>query len=288
MQHKIVYLNGEFLPLDQAKISVLDRGFLFGDGVYEVIPAYHKKLFRFDEHLKRFDESLAAVRIPTPLTHEQFASVFNILIEENEGKDQYIYCQITRGAADQRDHAFPKDVAPCVFAMSNVMKTPTPEYYINMKGVQAVTYPDQRWLRCDIKAITLLANILARQHAIDENVHESIFIRDGFATEGAATNLFIVKGKKVITSPKTHLILGGITRDLVIEILRAHNVTVEEKSISLNDLKTANEVWLTSSTKEIMPVTRIDQHLVNKGHIGDLWLKAARWFKTFIQELGRE
>lgn len=288
MQQKIVYLNGEFLPIHQAKISVLDRGFLFGDGVYEVIPAYQKKLFRFDEHMRRFDESLSAIFLPPPLTHEQFESIFRMLLEENEGDDQYIYCQITRGAADNRDHAFPKNVTPSIFAMSSALKTPTPEYYIEMKGVQAVTYPDQRWLRCDIKAITLLANLLARQHAIDENAHESIFIRDGFATEGAATNLFIVKENKVITSPKNHLILGGITRDLVIEILRAHNVTVEEKPISLNDLKIADEIWLTSSTKEIMPVTRVDQHWVNEGRMGTLWLKASRWFKEFIQALNSE
>ncbi len=282
MKNKQVFLNGEFLPIREAKVSVLDRGFLFGDGVYEVIPAYGRKLFCFSEHMQRFDESLAAIRLSSPYSHSQLQEIFERLIESSEEENQYLYCQITRGAAENRDHTFPKDVTPSVFAMSSPFKTPYPEDYEKIGGIQCITYPDNRWLRCDIKAICLLANILARQTAVDEGMSESIFIRDGFVTEGAATNLFIVKDGSVITPAKNHLILGGITRNLVVQLLHTHHITVEEKDITVEAFECADEVWLTSSTKEIMPVTRVDKKLVGNGNIGPLWTQASRWFKQFI------
>ena len=264
-QDLIVYLNGEFLPLHQAKVSVLDRGFLFGDGVYEVIPVYGGKPFRLAEHLERLDNSLAGIRMGQPLTVEAWGDVFARLIQGME--DQQIYLQITRGVGPKRDHAFPKGVAPTVFAMC------TPIAPIPASGVKAITVPDIRWQWCHIKAVTLLANVLQRQQAVEGGCAEAILIRDGFALEGAASNLFAVLDGVLLTPPKGNDILPGITRDLVVEIAQDNHIPLEQRKILEDELHHAEEVWLTSSTREVLPVIELDGKTVGQGQPGTLWVK---------------
>ena len=276
----IVYLNGEFLPIERAEVSVLDRGFIFGDGVYEVIPVYGGRLFRLDQHLERLARSLAAIRLTNPLTNEMWRQCLQELVARNDGGDQSVYVHITRGA-EPRDHAFPKDVKPTVYAASSPLK-PLPADLAE-QGVAAVTLPDIRWQRCDIKAITLLPNILLRQQAIDQGAVEAILVRDGAVNEGAASNLFIVKDGVLVTPPKGPYLLPGITRDLILELAAAHGIAHREAAISSADLKAAAEVWLTSSTREILPVTRLDQRPVGNGKPGALWRRMMGLYQDYKQ-----
>jgi D-alanine transaminase len=271
-QELIVYLNGEFLPLSQAKVSVLDRGFLFGDGVYEVIPVYGGMPFRLAEHLERLEKSLAGIRMANPLAAEEWAQIFNALIQGVQ--DQQIYLQITRGAGTKRDHAFPLGVTPTVFALC------TPIAPIPASGVKAITVPDIRWQWCHIKAITLLANVLQRQQAVDQGCAEAILIRDGYALEGAASNLFAVVDGVLLTPPIGNDILPGITRDLVVEIAQAKAMPLEQRRISLDELLCAEEVWLTSSTREVLPVIELDGRQVGEGRPGPVWAR----MNTLYQE----
>lgn len=265
-EDQIVYLNGQFLPLSQAKVSVMDRGFLFGDGVYEVIPVYGGKPFRLAEHLERLENSLGGIRMISPLRTAEWEAVFSRLIEGTQ--DQAIYLQVTRGAPPKRDHAFPKEpVPPTVFAMCS------PIAPIPAEGVCAITVPDIRWQWCHIKAITLLANVLLRQQAVDQGCAEAILVRDGFAIEGAASNLFVVVDGVVLTPPKGHDILPGITRDLVVEIAKERGTALEERKITLDELQRADEVWLTSSTREILPVVTLDGQPVGEGAPGPVWTR---------------
>lgn len=263
-----VFLNGAFMPAEQATVSVLDRGFIFGDGVYEVIPAYGRHLFRLDQHLDRLQNSLDAVRIPNPMARERWHEILNNLVLLNDGEYQSVYLHITRGVA-KRDHAFPEKITPTVFAMSNPLTPPTLEQLED--GITAITLNDTRWLNCHIKAISLLPNILLRQQAIDANSTEAILIRDGYATEGAASNIFIVKDDTVITPPKGPLLLPGITRDLVLELAQSNYIKWSEKNISRDELESADEVWITSSTKEILPVTFLNERRVGDGLPGPVW-----------------
>lgn len=271
-----VYLNGDFLPADAARVSVLDRGFLFGDGVYEVIPVYGGRLFRLDPHLDRLDQSLEGIRLANPIDHAAWRRVLETLVERNGGGDQSVYLQVTRGVA-ARDHGFPKGVEPTVVAMSN----PLPRGGPPPSGVEAITVEDIRWHYRHIKAITLLPNVLLRQQALDRGAAEAILLHDGQATEGAASNLFIVRGGVVTTPPKGSLLLPGITRDLVVELCRDHGVPWEEAPIFEADLREAEEVWLTSSTKEIMPVVRIDGTPVADGLPGPVWHRASALFRDY-------
>jgi D-alanine transaminase len=259
----IVYLNGEFLPLSQAKVSVLDRGFLFGDGVYEVIPVYGGKPLRLAGHLQRLGNSLDGIRLEAPLSAEEWEAVFMRLI--NGAEDQSIYLQVTRGAGPRRDHAFPKGVAPTVFAIC------TPIAPIPASGVKAITVPDIRWQWCHIKAITLLANVLQRQQAVDEGCAEAILVRDGYALEGAASNLFAVVDGVLLTPPKGNDILPGITRDLVVEIALANAIAFDERKITLAELNRAEEAWVTSSIREVLPIVELDGRMVGNGKPGPLW-----------------
>lgn len=278
----IVYLNGKFLPIEQATVSVQDRGFIFGDGVYEVIPVYGGRLFRLEQHLRRLANSLAETRIANPMTDHQWQLCLQELVSRNGGGDQSVYVQITRGAAP-RDHAFPEDTQPTVYVASSPLKPLSPEIMVN--GVVAVTAPDNRWQRCDIKAITLLANILLRQQAIDQGAVEAILVRDGLANEGAASNLFIVKQGVVITPPKGPILLPGITRDLVLELAAANNIAHREAPITMADLEQAEEVWLSSSTREILPVTRLDGRPVGDGKPGPLWRQMMALYQAYKQQV---
>ncbi len=280
-----VYLNGEFLPLAQARIPVLDRGFLFGDGVYEVIPAYGGRLFRLDEHLQRLDNSLAAIRMQPAHTRDEWHAILQRLIQSEGDADLSIYLQVTRGAEDRRDHAIPVGIRPTVFAMCSHIQPADPELFEH--GIAAVTREDIRWERCDIKAITLLAAVLLRQEAADEQSMEAILIRDGLAKEGAASNLFIVLRGVLITPPKSQYLLPGITRDLVLELAQEAHIPHREEGIPAVLLKQAEEIWLTSSTKEVMPVTRLDGQSVGDGKPGPLWRRMSGLYRTHKGQLRR-
>ena len=279
-----VYLNGSFLPDTEACVSVLDRGFIFGDGIYEVIPAYAGHPFRLNEHLQRLANNLEAVRIKQPCTVEQWGQLIQQLIEKNEGKgkDWSVYLQITRGVAS-RDHAFPGDTEPTVFMMCNPL-SPLPEKTLR-DGVHAITAEDFRWVNCHIKAISLLPNVLLRQQAIDASASESNLIRDGQATEGAASNLFIVEDGIIKTPPKGPLLLPGITRDLILELAQKQAMATQETVISLEQLQNAEEIWLSSSTKEILPVTYLDKRAVGSGKPGTLWQTMYQLYQDYKQAL---
>ncbi len=282
MQQPIVYLNGTFLPLDQAKVSVLDRGFVFGDGVYEVIPVYQRRPFRLSEHLTRLQNSLDAIRISNPLSDTDWQSLITQMIEKHDVDDQSIYLQITRGIA-KRDHAFPAEIEPTVFVMSNPL-TVTDEVSFN-KGVAAITLDDIRWQYCNIKAIALLPNILSRQAAVDKGAQEAILIRDNDVTEGAASNIFIVKDGVIKTPPKTSRLLPGITRDLIVELAASHQLACEETAISADELQQADEIWLTSSTKEILPVVTLDDRTIGNGKPGPISQKMYGIFQGYKAQL---
>jgi len=278
-ENDIVYLNGRFLPLEEARISVLDRGFLFGDGVYEVIPAYGGRLFRLNEHLARLESSLDQIRIRPPLTHQQWRAILERLLPDD--RDRSVYLQVTRGVAEKRDHAMPAQPTPTVFAMSSELESPFDVH----AGVGAITLDDTRWKLCQIKAITLLANILLRQQALDRNCAEAILIRDGFVSEGAASNVFAVSDGVLVTPPKSHDLLPGITRDLVLELAQANAIKAREAPISAETLSAADEIWLTSSTREILPVVELDGKRVGGGVPGPIWRRMHDIYQTYKQLL---
>lgn len=281
----IAYLNGSFLPLEDARVSVMDRGFLFGDGVYEVIPVYGGRLFRLAHHLQRLQNSLDGVRIGNPLTPQQWRELLEELVRRNTGLDQAVYLQVTRGVAPKRDHAFPQAVSPTVFAMSNPL--PAPRDSAAEQGVEAVTLPDIRWQHCDIKAITLLANVMLRQQAVEADTAEAILLRDGYAVEGAASNIFIMHNGVLVTPPKGPALLPGITRDLLIELAAASGLPYREAAISETQLRTADEIWLTSSTREISPVVRLDAAIVGTGSPGPGWRQMIRLFQGYKDAVRR-
>ena len=277
-----VYLNGEYLPPEQARVPVSDRGFVFGDGVYEVIPVYGGHLFRLEQHLARLRRSLGEIRLADPLSGAAWRELLQSLVARNGGGDQSVYVQVTRGPAP-RDHAFPKDARPTVYAASSPLK-PLPAE-LARDGVAAITRDDIRWQRCDIKAITLLSNILLRQEAIDAGAVEAILIRDGVVTEGAASNVFMVRGGVLVTPAKGPFLLPGITRDLILELAAANAIPFEEGGFTAGALRHADEVWLSSSTREILPVTRLDQRPVGDGKPGALWQRMMALYQAYKQRV---
>lgn len=274
-----VYLNGEYLPLSEAKVSVLDRGFLFGDGVYEVIPAYAGRLFRLEDHIVRLNNSLAGIRLPLSYSVADWQAIFQPMLDSS--KDQYIYLQVTRGYAAKRDHGFPEQIVPTVFAMCSEIKP----FAGRVNGIKAVTLDDTRWQMCNIKAITLLANILLRQEALDQDCAEALLVKDGYVTEGAASNLFAVIDGVLVTPAKNHEILPGITRDVILELAAANNVAYREDLITLEQLKAASEVWVTSSTREIVPVIELDGVAVGEGKLGPVWHTVDNLLQTYKKSL---
>jgi D-alanine transaminase len=275
----LVYLNGQYLPLSEAKVSVLDRGFLFGDGVYEVIPSYSGQLFRLQDHLDRLQASLGRIRLEISYDLEMWLEIFAPLLDKT--KDQSIYLQITRGVATKRDHAFPKDPKPTVFVMCSDIK-PFAGLAI---GVKALTMEDSRWEMCHVKATTLLANVLLKQQAVEQGCAEAILHRNGYVTEGAASNLFAVIDGILITPEKTAEILSGITRQVILELAVEHEIQVSEEIISLEALQTASEIWVTSSTREIIPVVGLDAKKVGDGKPGPVWKKMNHLFQEYKRSL---
>lgn len=282
-----VYLNGRFLPLAEAGISPLDRGFLYGDGVYEVIPVYSRRAFRIDEHLKRLQATLDGIHLTNPLATEAWKAVIFKLVESAPWEDQSIYLQVTRGADDKRDHAFPPtSVTPTAFAFASPLVTTSAD--VRAKGVAAITVPDLRWSRCDLKVVSLLANVLARQQAVEQGCAEALLIRDGLMKEGAASNIFIVKDGVLIAPPKTHLMLPGITYDVILELAETHRQAHEVREISEAELRAADEVWMTSSTKEILAITRLDGQPVGTGQPGPYGEQMWQWYQDFKNTVMRK
>ncbi len=281
MYPPLVYLNGAFLPSEQAQVSVFDRGFVFADGVYEVIPVYGGRLFRLPQHLARLDNSLAAIRIANPLARDAWREVCNRLIQKSGGGDHYIYLQVTRGPAP-RDHAFPAETKPTVFAYAQPLKYPERAQIEN--GVPAITVPDIRWLRCDIKAIALLPNVLMRQQATETGAAEAILLRDGLMTEGSASNIFVVVNGVLVTPPKGPFILPGVTRDLVLELARAHGLACQERDVTESELRHADELMLSSSTRELLPITRLDGRAVGTGKPGPLHARLYALYQDYKRD----
>ena len=281
----IVYLNGEYLPAGEACVSVFDRGFLFGDGVYEVIPAYGGRLFRLEAHLHRLGNSLSAIRIENPFDHTEWQEILETLLQQHGGSDQAVYLQITRGVSPKRDHAFPDGIRPTVFASASPVPPAAKDARDN--GISAITLDDIRWQMCHIKAITLLPNVLLKQQAREAGSDEAILIRDGEATEGAASNLFIVEEDRLVTPPTGPCLLPGITRDLVLELARANDVPCREEAISRERLAHADEVWLTSSTREIMPVCQLDGRPVGLGRPGPVWRRLRALYQDYKEKVRR-
>ena len=278
----IVYLNGSFIEGDKAKVSVLDRGFIFADGIYEVMPVYNRHIFRFDAHLQRMQNSLDAIHIKNPHTASEWHEILDVLVEKNNLLDASIYLQVTRGVAE-RDHVFSDDMEPTVFAMARPLSRNKTQ-----SGVRAITSDDIRWKYCDIKSIALLPGVLLRYEACQKGAYEAILINDGFVTEGAASNVFIVKGETIKTPKKDRQLLPGITRDLVVELADKNDVPCLEVNIPESELKDADEIWITSSTQEIVPVLYLDDKKVGQGAIGPMWEKMNNIYQVFKQEFSGE
>lgn len=278
-----IFLNGEFLPVEEARIPVLDRGFLFGDGVYEVIPAFAGHLFRLTEHLDRLNSSLRAIRMEPPLSHGKWERILGQLIAQYPESDLNVYLQVTRGADSKRDHAIPQGIAPTLFAMATPVLPRRPDNY--REGVAAITLDDIRWGLCNIKAITLLANVLLKQEAVDANATEAILIRDGVAYEGAASNLFVVQNGTIVTPPKGPRLLPGITRDLILELAASARLPFRESDIPAEELNQADEIWLSSSNREIMPVTLLNGEQVGDGKPGPHWHRIAALYQARKDQL---
>lgn len=278
----IVYLNGEILPIEQAKISVLDRGFTFADSVYEVIPVYGKNIFRLDEHLQRLNNSLSAIAISNPFSDAQWRQIFTDVLEQNpSATDRSLYLQVTRGVSD-RDHLHMNALQATVFVMSR--ETREADF---SAGVNVITHDDIRWDYCHIKTTALLANVLLKQKAKDaDGAVEAILIKDGMVTEGAASNVFVVKDDKVMTAKKDGSVLPGVTRDLVIELLDYAGIKYSEESVPLSVLESADEVWLSSSSMGVAPVVQVDGRDVADGKTGPIWKTVDRLFREFKSNPG--
>jgi D-alanine transaminase len=266
----IVYLNGQFLPLEDAKISVLDRGFIYGDGVYELVPVYDRRPFRLPHHLRRLQRSLDGIRLANPHSDAQWEALIGELIAKQPFDNQGVYLQVTRGVA-KRDHTFPQNVTQTVYMMSNPLATPSAEQIAN--GVAVVTAEDNRWRRCDLKTVSLVGNVLMRQLAADAGAIETVMFRDGFLTEASASNVLIVNGGKIVAPPKDNSILPGITYDATLEFARDEGLAFEVRPVPKAEALSADEMWLSSSTKEVIAVTTVDGQPFGSGAPGPAFRK---------------
>jgi len=273
----IVYLNGKFLPLDEARISVLDRGFVYGDGVYEVVPVYHRQPYRLLQHLARLQRSLDGIRLANPHRDPEWESIIREIVAQQPFDDQGVYFQVTRGAA-KRDHAFPADAVPTVFMMSNPLPVLSREQIEG--GVAVVTATDERWLRCDLKTISLLGNVLARQFAVDHGAVETVMFRNGYLTEASASNVMIVMRGTIVAPPKDNLILPGITYDAALELAREGGLPLEIRPVTKEEALSADEMWISSSTKEVLAVTTLDGKPFAGGKPGPVYRQMYRLFQV--------
>jgi D-alanine transaminase len=269
MHESLVYLNGLMTPLSEAKIPVLDRGFIFGDGIYEVIPIYGRKMFRAEQHMARLFRNLAAIAIANPHDKQHWMELINRVVAAHPADDQMVYLQVTRGVAAKRGHAFPAGATPTVFIMTNPLALPTPE--VRAKGVACVSLEDKRWLHCDIKSISLLGNVLAAQYAVEHDAVESIQFRDDFLTEGSSSNVWVVKDGKLLAPPRDNLILEGIRYGLIEELCSAGGIAIEVRRIARDEVFAADEVLLSSATKEVLAVASIDGQTIGNGRPGPIY-----------------
>ncbi|HEX6155699.1 MAG TPA: D-amino acid aminotransferase [Burkholderiales bacterium] len=279
-----VFLNGKLLPADQASVSVLDRGFIFGDGIYELVPVYSRVPFRLDEHLTRLERSLGEAKIRNPYSRAQWRAHIYQLIDAQPFDDQGVYFQVTRGVA-KRDHALPKNIEPTVFMMSNPLVNP-PQAQVEQGGA-AVSAPDNRWLRCDIKSISLLGNCLLRQLSADAGAAETILFRDGKLTEASASNVFIVKRGVIQSPPKSNLILPGITYDVIVELAAANGMPLEFRAVTEAEVRAADEIWVTSSSKEVLAIVELDGKRVGDGRPGPVFRRMYQAYQEFKQKVMR-
>lgn len=283
------YLNGEFTELPNAKISVMDRGFIFGDGIYEVVPVYGGTLFRFAQHMARLERNLAEVRIKNPMTSAQWAQVALKLVtsyaqanaSKVEDTKQLIYIQITRGVA-MREHAMPSNITPTVFVMANKMTLASAAQ--RSSGVACVTADDFRWQKAHIKSVSLLGAVLARQISFDVGAAETIMFRDGYLSEAAASNVWVIKNGTVMGPPKDHLVLEGIRYGLIEEMCRTNGIGFQLRRISRREVLSADELLLSSATKEVLPVTTLDGQLVGTGQPGPIYKKLYAAYQQAIAQ----
>ena len=280
----MVFLNGRFLPIEEAKVPVLDRGFIFGDGVYELVPVYSRVPFRLDEHLARLERSLAGVKMRNPYSQAQWRATLYRLIDAQPFQDQGVYFQVTRGVA-KRDHSFPQGAEPTVFMMANPLVTPPRELVEN--GAAAVTAQDNRWLRCDIKSISLIGNCLLRQASAEVGAAETILFRDGKLTEASASNVFAAKQGVILTPPKSNLILPGITYDVICELALANGLPLEFREVDESEVRAADEVWVTSSSKEVLAIVSLDGAKVGQGRPGPAFARMYQLYQEFKQKVMR-
>jgi len=279
----ICYLNGDYLPLSEARVSPLDRAFLFGDAVYEVVPVYAARPFRLREHLDRLERSLEGIRMQAPLSHAEWAQVCRELIARNSGNDLYLYIQITRGAEFGRTHAWPEGLRPTLFAYASALE-PLSAQLLN-RGVSAITAADTRWARRDIKSTALLANILLKKLAADAGAYETILLEDGNLTEGSSTTVHVIKNSVIHTPPNGHHILPGTTRDVVTELAARLSVQRRSAEISESQLRAADEIWLAFSTRGVLPVTQLDGKAVADGKPGPIFRRMHQAFDAYTLEL---
>jgi len=278
MTAPIAHFNGKLVPLDQISISPLDRGFIFGDGVYEVIPVYEGVMMRGREHFERLQRSMDEIALANPHTTDEWLGLVRDLLAHHPG-NQSVYIQVTRGAPARRDHVIPKGLQPTVFMMVQPLASPSKEAVEN--GVACVTAPDFRWEKCHIKSTSLLGNVLARQISFEAGATETILLRGGFVTEASSSNVFVVKDGVVAAPPQDNLILLGITYDLVVRLAAEGAVKLEIRPIAESELRSADEVWLSSSTKEVLAVTRIDGKPVGTGKPGPAFRRMHALFQEY-------
>jgi D-alanine transaminase len=279
----LAYLNGEFLRLQDAKISVLDRGFVFGDGIYEVVPVYEGRPFRMDEHLARLERSMAAIRIVAPFDRAGWMDLVQGLIERSLTPSCVVYLQITRGVA-KRDHGFPADPGtPTVFGMTSPFARPTAAQ--RETGVALISIPDERWLHCDIKSVSLLGNVLAKQRAADAGADEVVQFRDGMLTEGATCNIWVAAGGKLLAPPKNHLLLEGVRYGLMAELAQEAGIPFEMRPISRAEVEAADELMVSSATREVLPVRTLDGKQVGAGRPGPVYSAVRQGYDARIAAL---
>ena len=279
-----VYLNGEFMPMAEARIPVLDRGFIFGDGVYEYVPVYSRKPFRMREHLGRLQASLDSIQLANPLDATGWAQCLDTLIAAQDFDDQAVYIQITRGVAP-RDAAFPANTPPTVFMMAHPLPTPSAE--LKASGVAAITAADNRWLRCDIKAVSLLPNVLLRQLSVDAGCAETVLLRDGWLTEGTASSIFVVQAGVLLAPPNSNLVLPGITYDIVLELAAQHGLPYQVRPISEAEVRSADELWLASSPKEVLAIVTLDGKPVGEGRPGPMIRRMDALYQQYKMDVMR-
>jgi D-alanine transaminase len=278
------YLNGEWLPLAEAKISVLDRGFIFGDGIYEVVPVYYRRPFRFEHHLARFERSTREIGLANPFDRAGWRELVERLIAGSPAEHQFIYWQVTRGVA-KRDFAFPAGTPPTVFAMTSPFTRPSREQ--RETGLKAVTRDDERWLRCDIKSVSLLGAVLARQFATEHGADEVVQFRDGVLTEGSSSNMWVARGGTVMAPPRDRMILEGIRYGFVAELAERVGVPFEVRRLTKDEVADCDELMLTSATREILPIVSLDDRPVGSGRPGAVYARLRAAYDQAIEELRR-